>query len=278
MGIYWIASYPKSGNTWLRAFIANVISPKRPVPLDELGRYCASEANAALYKAFGDIQTMDARPGVETMELRQQAQERASLNATPRHILLKTHNQRTSVKGLPLVREDLTVGAVYVVRDPRDVAVSLAAHADKSIDDAIALLDRKAATLGPNGPMEGRQMFELVGSWSDHVQSWTDSWHPRLTVLRYEDCLNDPESTLGRLPPLMGITSDIWRIKAAIAASSFDSLKAVEAEQGFAEKPKHADSFFNRGQAGLWKDLLTPAQAKKIERRHAKMMKRFNYL
>jgi hypothetical protein len=140
MGIFWIASYPKSGNTWVRSFIANVISEQRPVPLNKLGTYCASEATASFYKPFGDIETMDARPSKENMELRQIVQERLSINAAPRDILLKTHNLHGDYLGLPLVREDLTVGGVYMVRDPRDVAVSLADHSGSSIDDAIALM------------------------------------------------------------------------------------------------------------------------------------------
>ena len=278
MGIFWIASYPKSGNTWVRSFIANVIADKRPVPLNKLGQYCASEASAAFYKPYGDTETMDASPSAANMELRQQVQERLSLNAAPRDILLKTHNQNADFLGHPLVRQDLTVGAVYMVRDPRDVAVSLADHAGTGIDEAIALLRQKRAALGPSGPMQGRQMFEMVGNWSDHVDSWTKQRRLRFAVLRYEDCLANPEDTLGKLPPIMGISRDLWRIKAALTASSFDSLKKIEAEQGFNEKSGHTDTFFARGRAGGWKEVLTPPQARKIERDHRKTMQRFGYL
>jgi hypothetical protein len=278
MGIFWIASYPKSGNTWVRSFLANVMASQRPVPLNKLGIYCPSEASSVWYKPFGDIETMNAGPTRENMELRQQVQERASMNATPRHILMKTHNQRRRFKGLPLVREDLTVGGIYMVRDPRDVAVSLAEHAGKELDEAVAQLSRSNTLLGPSGEMKGRQMFELIGSWSDHVNSWTEDDDNRVRILRYEDCLADPEATLGSLPPIMGITKDVWRIKAALAASSFDALKAVEAKHGFNEKSEHTESFFARGRAGGWKELLSNAQAKKIERDHKKVMQKFGYL
>jgi hypothetical protein len=278
MGIFWIASYPKSGNTWVRSFIANVISERRPVPLNKLGAFCASEATASWYKPYGDVETLDARPSKENMELRQMVQERAAVNAAPRDILLKTHNLHADYLGLPLVREDLTVGGVYMLRDPRDVAVSLAAHSGSSLDEAIALMKKPKAAIGPNGPMRGRQMFEIVGDWSSHVSSWTSKWHPRITVFRYEDCLADPEGTLGKLPPFLGISKDIWRIKAALAASSFESLKQIEAEQGFNEKSAHTDSFFARGAAGGWREVLSDAQARKIERDHRKVMTRFGYL
>ena len=176
------------------------------------------------------------------------------------------------------MREDLTVGAVYMVRDPRDVAVSLADHSGSSIDEAIALMKKPKAAIGPNGPMQGRQMFEIVGDWSSHVQSWTNKWHPRITTFRYEDCLADPEGTLGKLPPFLGISKDLWRIKAALAASSFESLQKIEAEQGFNEKSKHTETFFARGKAGGWQEVLSAAQAKKIERDHRKVMTHFGYL
>ena len=278
MGIFWIASYPKSGNTWIRSFLANVIAPQRPVPLDKLHVYCASEASAKWYKGFGDVETMDARPSKESMEMRSRVQERISLNAAPRDILLKTHNQRCDVAGMPLIRPDLTVGAVYILRDPRDVVVSLADHYDFGFDDAIAYMKRSNAIVGPNGAMQNRQMFEMVGNWSDHVLSWTEKPHPRQQVLRYEDCLQNPEATLGKLPSIMGITHDIWRIKAAIAASGLETMKKLEDEQGFNEKPAHAETFFARGAAGGWKDLLSAAQIKKIERDHKKVMQKFGYL
>lgn len=277
MGIFWIASYPKSGNTWIRAFLANVMSQSRPVSLNKLGDYCNSEPSARWYEDFGDVQSMDARPSKDNMSLRQLVQERLSLNASPRDILLKTHNQNCNCFGLPLIRKDLTVGAIYVVRDPRDVVVSLSDHSGISIDDAINLLAKDKAYLGPNGAMRGRQMFEFVGSWSKHVNSWTDNWHPRVMILRYEDCLEDPENTLGNLPQWMGITQDIWRIKAAIAASDFRTLKSMEEKEGFKEKSEHTDTFFSRGKAGSWKELLTNAQANKIKRHHSETMRRFGY-
>jgi hypothetical protein len=274
MGIFWVASYPKSGNTWMRTFLANVLSPERPVPLDVLGRFCTSEASAHWARPFHDIDQKDLPMDRTGMEVRQKVQESIVKLNPKSHVFIKTHNKYGMYEGLPLIRPDLTVGAVYMVRDPRDVAVSLQHHWNHTIDRVI---DQMAQSdLGLNGKI-GEQIFEVMGSWSDHVRSWTAPKPKNTLVLRYEDCLADPESTFGRLAKMLKLTQDESIIREAIEATSFDQLKRQEQEQGFSERPEHASAFFRKGKAGGWRESLRPQDVKRIERKHAAMMKRFDY-
>ena len=93
MGIFWVASYPKSGNTWMRAFLANVLSPTRPVDLDSIAAFCTSESSAHWAWPFVDIKQVEVLPNREGMELRQKIQQRIVDLNEHQHVFIKTHNR-----------------------------------------------------------------------------------------------------------------------------------------------------------------------------------------
>ena len=274
MSIFWIASYPKSGNTWLRAFLANVLAPKRPVDVNRLKDFCAIESSihwAMPLMEPGQSEVLGDRAG---MELRQRMQQRILDVNAGRHVFIKTHNRYGTYHGLPLIRPDLTLGAVYLVRDPRDVAVSLKHHWGSGQEDTLNRMETPDAFAA--GRM-GEQIFEVMGSWSEHVQSWTTPAPKNTIVLRYEDCVADPDKTFGRVARLLKLTQDETVIREAIEATSFSALKKQEEEKGFRERPEKSPAFFRKGKAGGWREALTPKQAERVERKNAQMMKRFGY-
>jgi len=273
-GILWLASYPKSGNTWLRVFLANLILDEpEALPLKRINEVCSSEPNEVWFKPLAD------RPVSELSEkriaqLRVKAQERAvSLN---KNIMpMKTHSLYGKDHGFPTISVKATVGVIYIVRDPRDVAISAADHYGLTLDQAIAMMGSKT-TRGRG--LAGNTVHELMGGWSDHVRSWTRWKHTPLIVLRYEDMLADPFGQLGMVARKLGITQDEARIRKAVEFSSFKVLQAQEATTGFIEKSEHSQRFFRSGRAGGWHEMLTPAQAATIEHDHGDQMRRFGYL
>ena len=273
-GILWLASYPKSGNTWMRAFLANLIlDAPAPLPLKRIGEVCPSEPAEIWFRPLTEGRVADLSAG-EVAALRVKAQERAvSLNKNV--VPMKTHSYLGEDCGHPIFSMKVTYGAIYILRDPRDVLLSAADHFGKTSDE---MIDMMADPLALCIPMPGIIVHELQSSWSNHVESWTKWNHPGILTVRYEDLLADPLDQFGRVARHFGISSDAARIRKAVEFSSFKQLQKMEAEQGFVERSIHSEKFFRAGRSGGWQDKLTPDQVKRIESDHAEQMKRFGYL
>lgn len=273
-GILWLASYPKSGNTWMRVFLANLIlNEPEPLPLQRINEVCSSEPNEVWFK------DLTSKPVSELSDkkiaaLRTKAQERA-VKLNKNIIPMKTHSFLGKDYGYPTISVKATIGVIYIVRDPRDVVLSAADHYGLTVDQAIEMMNDKS-TRGHGMP--GNTVYERMSSWSDHVKSWTGWKHTALQVLRYEDMLADPLGQLGGVARKLGITGDAERIRRAVEFSSFKTLQKQEAQTGFVEKSVNSARFFRSGRAGGWRDKLTADQAAAIERDHAVQMRRFGYL
>jgi hypothetical protein len=186
--------------------------------------------------------------------------------------------------GEPIVSAAATRGAIYIVRDPRDVAVSFAHHQSQSTDDASRLLSRAAvrakAGLGPRmiHRLLGYPLLpQYLGGWSEHVVSWVDEAAFPVHTVRYEDCLEDPQSAFGEAFRAVGLEISDERLQRAIESASFGNLRAQEEISDFAERVGES-RFFRRGEAGSWRDELPPEQARQIEADHSAVMTRFGYL
>ena len=190
------------------------------------------------------------------------------------NIFAKTHSAITAVKGIPTITPSLTKGAVYIVRNPLDVAVSYANHFSVDLDRAIEALCHSGAILKPNAG----QVFQVLGSWTDHVASWCDRPDLLRHVMRYEDMRTQPAETFSRLLQFLGLPDDAGRRDQALRFADFKELRRQEDAAGFSEKPATADRFFREGRTGGWADVLTSQQVRKIVDAHRKTMKRFGYL
>ncbi len=272
--LVWIASYPKSGSTWVRAFLHNYIgAPERPYDINSLMDLSTGESGAQRYQAF------DPRPAsdysiADVMRMRPLV-HKAMAAAKSGLVFVKTHNASLLVEGVPLITPEVTAGAIYLVRDPRDVAVSFSYHLGLSIDRTIGFMaDTEAATGGTDD-----KVYERLSSWSAHVHFWTRHASERLRVMRYEDMSADPQASFGGLVGFLGRPGPVARLERAIAFSAFDVLADQERAAGFVEQPSVSfGAFFRSGQAGRWREALTPAQAARIERDHGAVMGRFGYV
>jgi hypothetical protein len=270
--LIWLASYPKSGNTWVRAFLHNYITrADTPHSINALTDFSAVESAAAFFHAR-DPRPASAYSTQDVQRLRPNVHE----DLTRLHedlVFVKTHNAALAVHGVPLCTPSVTAGAIYLVRDPRDIAISYAAHTGQSIDQIIAFMASKgAANRGTD-----TQVFEFLGSWSAHVESWTAN--RKNLVTRYEDLLSDPQTRFGNIIRYLGDTPDPARLARAITNSKFATLSAQEFLAGYkAASPDAKSPFFRQGRAGQWQATLTPAQSRQIESSHHAFMERFGYL
>jgi hypothetical protein len=275
-GIVWLASYPKSGNTWVRTFLHNLAKIKSgeagPQCINTMQRYTVWDIARPLYVgALGYDPTEQHRDEIATV--RHQVQQRLA-DSFEGLIFAKTHAALIVNRGHTTINFSVTSGAVYIIRDPRDVAISYAHHMGSSIDRAIELMGQR----GTESRMDANAVYEAYGSWSENVLSWTRKAHPAVYIMRYEDMLADPTKAFGGLA--RHLHQEVTSAELALAAerSSFERLQSQEEQMGFVEKPEAAQRFFREGRAGQWKDVLTAAQIRAIVRDHGEQMRRFGYL
>lgn len=273
--IVWLASYPRSGNTWMRAFLHNLLAASR------------GEAASADINRMGKLTTWDIAPKWYQPHLRMplaQASPADIAEARPKvhHaiaaasdglVFVKTHSALSNSHGTPTITRAVTAGAIHIVRNPLDVCVSLAQHLGIDTDQAIALMARK----GHYSPVHRGGACECYGSWSEHTRSWSDSQHRSLLHLRYEDLLDQPEASFGRVARHLRIRVSDAALAEAIERSGFRRLRAQEDQAGFRERPRASRQFFRSGQRDAWRTALSTAQAQRLRRNHAEQMLRWGY-
>jgi hypothetical protein len=277
-GIVWIASYPKSGNTWLRIFLHHLVRIKTGRPVEEREIDRVGDTSPSIAGRVDLFAKFMGKPlaGAEMRDVvlaRPKVQE-ALVQQASGLLTLKTHSVMGRVFNVPLISLGVSVGAVYVVRNPLDVALSMANYLTKSVDGAIRSM---GAPLNAS-PSTAQQAAEIWGSWSENVKSWTTNPPPVIKVLRYEDMIEDPIGNFTAVAEHMRFGATAAEIEEAVYQSSFDQLSKQEQESGFIERPGSIDRFFRVGRAGQWRERLTPEQVKRIVSDHEEEMRRFNYL
>ena len=273
--VVWLASYPKAGNTWLRAVLTNYLGDgRRPASINALlGRPIAS--GRELFHRYLGMPSSDLLPE-EILRLRSLFHERLAADL-PRPTFVKVHEACLPTAAGPLFPPAATAGVVYLVRHPCDVAVSFAHHQQWSIDRTVDEMNRPEAALAPAGRRIAGSLPQPLATWSGHATSWLESGLP-LHLVRYEDMLADPESAFAAVLRFVGFDPDPGRLAAAVERAGFERLRAQEERVGFRERQPSAPSFFRSGAAGGWRDALTPEQVRALVEAHGPVMARFGYL
>lgn len=180
--------------------------------------------------------------------------------------------------GAPLISREATLGALYIIRNPLDIASSAANHWNCSIDEAVDIMCRTGMARDDSKEALPRQVRQRMGSWSEHVSSWVDAPDLNLQVIRYEDMISDPQASFSKAAKFLTLTTDPKRVAKAIRSSSFTECSYQEATNGFREKLHNNAKFFNTGLVGSGREQLTPNQIDRLIRAHAEVMIRFGYL
>jgi hypothetical protein len=271
--IVWLASYPKSGNTWSRIFLANyLLATLEPIPINQVHRIGIGDSVADAYKivAGGRFDPTDTMGHLRLREkvLRGIVNNGADLN------FVKTHNARDRAFGVELILPRYSRAAVYILRNPLDLAVSYARHYGQTMAQAVRSISRPDNTTAA----DEKSVKQYLGNWSDHVAGWTGAGDFPVHVMRYEDMKADPGKAFAGLLGFLGIPVDPERLERAVGFSSFDEMKRQESVTPFVERSKNADRFFHTGETGQWKDALSPDDVAFLRQRHGKVMSKYGYL
>lgn len=267
--IVWLASFPKSGNTWVRFLIDSYVADREVFLNEDFGKFCTTDLKRSAYQ-IGSPWPLNACPMFVWSACRPVALMHIMADRNCSRTVLKTHHANVDLFGIPLIPEDLTAGAIYLIRDPRDVVVSWSHHAAVTLDESISFVVNKDGGIVNQKDVLGHYTL----GWNEHVNSWVDV--PGVLPILYEDLLDDPKSQFEDILARVPIPWDEERAERAIARCSFDNLREREAEEGFRER-KNGDHFFRKGTHGQWRECLTDGQVYRIEEVCGSNMKRAGY-
>jgi len=276
--IFWLASYPKSGNTWLRTLLTNYLrDTSAPADINQLDG--GPIASARLW--FDEWAGLEASLLDDTLIERLRPDVyRCLIRENPEPLYMKTHDawKRTD-HGAALFPADVTAGVIYILRNPLDLVMSLANHQGIEAEKAVAHLCDPEYTLSRTRDGLADQLRQYLGSWSAHVHSWLDESGLPVHLIRYEDLRRDTAGVFGQAVRFCGLPCEAARVQKAADFSSFDELQKQEQEKGFRERqPKSSGAFFRQGRAGGWRTELSAEQIQKIIETHGACMRRFGYL
>ncbi len=281
--IIWITSYPKSGNTWVRALLSSFVYTKdgkfsfdllRNISLFPLQQHLRSFTNK-----FWDIE--------EVSKYWILAQDTINLNNKLN--FLKTHNAMCKYKNYSFTNEKNTLAAIYIVRDPRNIVTSLSNHFSLSIENSKNFLFSESIRLiEPKRKFDKNvDVFNILGNWGDHYKSWKNYKKGKVLIVKYEDLLKDTKSKfleiLTFLSNFMDIKFSEEKIKNVIQTTEFNNLKKLESQYGFFEAAKNINlgntiKFFNQGKLNDWRKLLDKNIELEITSRFSKEMQELEYL
>lgn len=275
---FWLASYPKSGNTWTRLFIGNLLNAnEEPLSINALETGSIASSRLWVQAAFDfDINELSHD---EVDRLRPYAYEWLS-NQSDEFGYHKSHDAFTYLDGdksRPMFPVAATAGALLIVRNPLDVVISFAHHSQKSIDTVIERISHSDSKLAGKTNKGQTQLRQRLLTWSEFNRSWMQAPIEK-KVIRYEDMIANPIRVFTEVAIFLRLPSDPDRVSRAVEQCRIETLQGQEKLHRFREKPITAKSFFRKGIAGDWKNTLSEKQVQTIVQAHYDLMLEMGYI
>lgn len=268
-GAIWLASYPKSGNTWLRCLLDAYYSDGK-LDINDM-RTATSDSGATLLQAVSPVPL--ANLSLDMQMLLRPAGVLTFLSHHGPRPWVKTHSANIIPDGLcPMIPAELTHKALYVVRDPRSVLLSFAKFYKLDTEAAVEAMEDLGFVVGGYGDFAP----VMVSSWSNHVASWTSEKRFPVHCIKYEDLMVDAGKELTEALEFLEIEVDPARVARAVEAAELSRLRKQEEDNGF-EEAQEGKEFFTSG-GTRWQDELGPKWAKQIEQYHEPVMKAIGYI
>tara|TARA_B100001173_G_C16001061_1_gene553465 strand:+ start:423 stop:1256 length:834 start_codon:yes stop_codon:yes gene_type:complete len=276
--IIWIASYPKSGNTYIRSFLSAYYFTSDGKFNFDLLKNIKQFPNAEFFK--GPVNSVDVASDNWLLAQKEIKNDRKIK-------FLKTHNFLGAYDNKPFTTIEYTLGAVYIIRDPRNVITSVKNHWSFNYDEAYKFMTD--ANNGTKSDLDDYSTYSHLGTWAEHYKSWATTKNFRKLIIKYEDLENNKYETFRDVIVFLNAISNRTervnkqKLKNAIESTNFTVLKNLEQNKGFEEalyskSEKKFKSFFNLGFNNRWKKILPSDITDKIEGSFNKEMKEIGYL
>tara|TARA_Y100000590_G_scaffold385608_1_gene457838 strand:- start:74 stop:904 length:831 start_codon:yes stop_codon:yes gene_type:complete len=275
--IIWCSSYPKSGNTWVRAIIASLLHSEDGKFNFNMLKNVSLFPKRVYFKEFID----DYSDLKKISQYWITAQEK--INTDGKLKIFKTHNGNYNFLGSDFTNKKNTAGVVYVVRDPRNVITSISNHYQLNLQKSLNfLLDEKRFLFNKNDPndLTEENIITLLGSWKDHYNSWKIASNS--IIIRYEDLLYNTRPEINKISIFMKKFTEFnvndEKIENILKTTSFEKLKKMEEKEGFEEASNPNIKFFNLGPNNNWKNVLDKNLINNIEKNFNEEMKELRYI
>ena len=281
--IIWLASYPKSGNTWIRSFLVSLLFTKDGKSnldsLNMIGQYPLRSQFKNLIKDFTNVSEIK-KSWIKSQEI---------INLDKKVRFFKTHHAMVSIDNYNFTNDENTLGVIYIVRDPRNIVSSVKNHYSlDSIEQARDLMFHDEAWTGFEKNPENisdKKFPTLLSSWNFNFNSWKQIKKNYL-LIKYENLLKNPFDEFGKIINYLKVVTKTRfsesKISEAINSNNFKNLQIQESQGKFKEnmfnKKNEKIKFFDKGPENDWRQNLDPTIAKQIEKKFSKEMSELGYL
>ena len=257
--IIWVASYPKSGNTWIRSIISSLVYTEDGIfdfpSIKKIDQYPQ--------RRFFEYFTQDYNNIHEIKKHWITSQQRINLDNKIK--FFKTHHLNCKVDNYPFTNKECTKGTIYIVRDPRNLIDSISNHFSKSVEESKKfLLTSKILSPGKEIELRGGNVITYLGSWKEHYKFWTNN-NENLLVIKYEDLVKNIHQEIDKIIAFIKKFIDLEvsdkKKENVIKSTSFEALKKIEengkfTENVFVKGTNEKVKFFNKGPDNNWKNSL----------------------
>ena len=283
--IIWLASYPKSGNTWVRSFLNSLLFNKNnEADLSEISKIDQYPKRSHFINLVNEIDNLEKLSSnwIESQKI---------LNKDNKIKFLKTHHALCKYQNSFFTNGEVSLGTVHIIRDPRNVISSILYHfSKKNYSEAKEFLFDENKALGKKfnleDPNANRNIFTVISSWKNHYNSWKQ-FKKNYLLIKYEDLILDPHKEFNKLAEylskLLNLEFDASKVNLAVKSNSFENLKKLEKENGFVEATNDKETgkkkqFFNLGPENDWKKLLDTKLRQDIEKEFETEMRELGYI
>jgi len=283
--IFWLASYPKSGNTWLRTLISSYYYSKDGIYTDNIIKKIGQFPEKRHFTEF----EYDQNIVTDTTRFWLQAQK--NINKDKQLRFFKTHNAFGALNNQSFTNKENSIGCIYIVRDPRNVITSLKNHYEMNDEQALKWMTNEKQFIYDvqNLEKDGYSDFQFISSWETNYKSWIVQKQIPFKLIRYESLLNETYAVFKDIIEFINKTSGInkkidkERLKNSVQSTSFNKLKDNEKKYGFSEailskKTNEKIPFFFLGPENDWKKILTEDMKIKLSKIYENNLKELSYL